>query len=133
MKKYTIILVITFAIAGSFVIWQNQKPDASNSVTEKGLQIGAEIYIDVRTDQEWETGHIDGAVHLDLTKIQQGHLPNLPKDAPLALYCRSGNRADQALAILKQNGFINARNAGSFAELQALGSKACFGAPASCN
>lgn len=87
----------------------------------KGAIIKPEVFIDVRTDQEWQAGHIDGALHFDLAKLQQGQMPDLPKDTPIALYCRTGIRAGMALRILQQNGFTNARNAGGYEGLLAQG------------
>lgn len=77
-----------------------------------------EVYIDVRTLDEWNAGHLHSATHLDLVRIQQGEMPNLPKDTPIALYCRGGVRAGEALTILQRKGFSNLRNAGGFDELQ---------------
>lgn len=117
MKKYIAVLVILLAGASVIgtAIWRD-KPQSSAEV--KGAITKAESFIDVRTDQEWEAGHLDGAVHFDLARLQNGELPSLPKDTPIALYCRSGNRAGQALQILEQNGFTNVRNAGALADLQ---------------
>ncbi len=74
-----------------------------------------ELFIDVRTESEWNTGHIEGALHFDLALLQQGKLSNLEKYTPIALYCRSGGRAEIASTILRQQGFSNA---GSFTGLQ---------------
>ena len=83
-----------------------------------------ETFIDVRTDEEWNEGHLLGAMHFELAKLMKGQLPDLPKDAPIATYCRRGHRAGQALKILQENGFTNARNAGGFDDLKASGKKA---------
>jgi rhodanese-related sulfurtransferase len=74
----------------------------------------SEVFIDVRTKGEWDEGHHHDALHFDLEKIMQGHIPPLAKDTPIALYCRSGSRAGIAQVILQQQGFIHVRNAGAF-------------------
>jgi phage shock protein E len=133
IKKYLFFGLVGFAlIASGYLFWQS-RPQADNVGAVKGAKIVAETYIDVRTDQEWQQGHLDGAMHFDLALLQQGQLPGLPKDTPIALYCRTGVRAGQALQILQQNGFTNARNAGGFAALQAQGNKVCLGIEPSCN
>lgn len=133
IKKYMFFgLAGLVLIASGYMLWQS-KPQTHNGSAVKGANIIAETYIDVRTDQEWAAGHLDGAVHFDLTKMQHGQLPDLPKDTHIALYCRSGHRAGEALAILQQNGFSNLRNAGGFSDLQAQGKKVCLGDQPSCN
>jgi rhodanese-related sulfurtransferase len=77
-----------------------------------------ELFVDVRTDEEWDDGHLDGALHFELARLEQGELPDLKKDAPIALYCRRGIRAGQALRILKKNGFMKIRNAGGYDDLK---------------
>ncbi len=77
-----------------------------------------EIFIDVRTDEEWSEGHLEGALHFELARLEQGQLPDLGKDAPIAVYCRSGIRAERALRILKKYGLTNVRNAGGYHDLK---------------
>ena len=69
--------------------------------------------IDVRTEAEWKTGHLEGALHIewqDILKISS----DIQKDEEIYLYCRSGNRSGKATKILLEAGYINAKNAGSF-------------------
>ncbi len=73
-----------------------------------------ELFIDVRTKEEWGEGHLDGAMHFDLARLERGEVPDIPKDAPIAVYCRAGYRAQTALGILRKKGFENVRNAGGF-------------------
>ncbi len=134
MKKQ--ILVILLALAGvlaGLAAWRFISVPQQPVQKQVRQQTENETYVDVRTDREWEAGHLDGAVHFDLAKLQQGELPELPKDAPIALYCRSGHRAGLALEILRAKGFTNVRNAGGFANLQTSGQKICMGAMAACN
>lgn|SRR5574343_457587 len=71
------------------------------------VEQGKAIILDVRRDDEWAEGHIDGATHFDLEKIQNGELPNVPKNTIIYTHCRSGGRATQAGEILKKKGFEN--------------------------
>ncbi len=66
--------------------------------------------IDVREQNEWDLGHINGAIHLPLSEISEGHLPNLPKDENIAVYCLAGIRSRQAIKIFKDAGFTNLTN-----------------------
>jgi len=68
--------------------------------------------IDVRTEAEWNTGHLEGALHIewqDVLKISS----DVNKDEEIFLYCRSGNRSGKATKILLDAGYVNAKNAGS--------------------
>lgn len=72
------------------------------------------ILLDVRTAEEYAAGHLDGAQLLD---FNAGHVaaavPNLDPDAEYFVYCRSGNRSGQAIALMAQTGFTNLTNLGS--------------------
>ncbi len=68
--------------------------------------------IDVRTKEEFESGAVEGALNFDLEKIMGGDIPNIPKDAEIYLYCRSGARSERAAEILLLHGFTNATNLG---------------------
>jgi phage shock protein E len=46
--------------------------------------------------------------------MMQGELPNLPKDAKIEVYCRSGGRAEAAKQILNSAGFNDAENIGGY-------------------
>lgn len=65
------------------------------------------IILDVRRGDEWLDGHIDGSIHLDLEKIQNGEVPDISKNTIIYTYCRSGGRALQAGETLRKKGFEN--------------------------
>lgn len=64
------------------------------------------LLIDVRTEAEFKSGHIEGALLLPIDQLQ-AKLSELPKDkaTPLVVYCRSGNRSATAAQILLQAGY----------------------------
>ena len=62
--------------------------------------------IDVRTVEEWNTGHLEGAVLMGIADADfQQQLASLDPSADYYIYCRSGNRAGQAIQIMEQMGF----------------------------
>lgn len=75
--------------------------------------------IDVRTEAEWNTGHLEGALHIEWQDILELS-SDIPKDEEIYLYCRSGNRSGKATKILLDAGYINAKNAGSISEASKL-------------
>ena len=75
--------------------------------------------IDVRSETEWNTGHLEGALHIEWQDILQIS-PDISKDEQIYLYCRSGKRSEKATKILLEAGYINAKNAGSIVEASKL-------------
>lgn len=68
--------------------------------------------IDVRTKEEFEEEAVAGAMNFDLADMVEGKMLDLPKDAEIELYCRSGGRSGRAKDILEQEGFGNVTNLG---------------------
>ena len=60
--------------------------------------------MDVRTEDEYNDGHIKGAILLPVQELEE-RLDELPVDKPIIVYCRSGNRSRNAAEILVVNGF----------------------------
>ena len=58
--------------------------------------------LDVREDDEWSQGHIEGAQHIPLSQIP-GRLNEVP-DAQTLVVCKVGGRSSQAVAYLQSNG-----------------------------
>jgi len=77
------------------------------------------IIIDVRSPQEFEIGHLKGAVNVPLDQIQQklDAIEGLEKSSEILVYCRSGARSAVACSILAQQGFRRVLNGGSMATL----------------
>lgn len=78
--------------------------------------------IDVRTPEEFATGHLTGAVLMNFQDADfEDQIQALDKSANYFIYCRSGNRAGQAIEVMKQAGFTgNLLNAGSVENASAI-------------
>ena len=64
------------------------------------------ILIDVRTQDEFDLGHIDSAINLDFYSDSfQNDILSLPKNETIVIYCRTNNRSSKTAAILKENGY----------------------------
>lgn len=73
------------------------------------------IWIDVRTADEFNAGHLEGAAHIPYEEIAARISEvTTDKDATIHLYCRSGNRSGIAQQILQSMGFTNAVNEGGY-------------------
>ena len=70
------------------------------------------IIIDVRTPQEFESGHVESAINIEWQDIAL--VENIiNKDNQIFLYCRSGNRSQKATDILIDIGYKDVINLGS--------------------
>jgi len=67
------------------------------------------VVLDVRTPEEFAEGHLEGAVLVDFYDADfADQLAALDANVPYLVYCRSGNRSGQALAVMDQLGFTSA-------------------------
>ena len=70
--------------------------------------------IDVREDYEFKRGHIKGAINIPLSELRE-RTDEIPKDKPVYLHCRTGQRSYNATLALQNLGFHNIVNiTGSF-------------------
>ena len=76
------------------------------------------VWIDVRSPEEFNEGHLQGAVNVPHEQIASQITRISPdKNAPVNLYCRSGRRAEVALQELKKLGYTNVTNHGGYQDL----------------
>lgn len=78
--------------------------------------------IDVRTPEEFLTGHIDGALNIEYQTIDQtlASLSFITYEDEILLYCRSGRRSGIAEQVLKRRGYHRAQNIGTLEEARML-------------
>ena len=75
------------------------------------------VIIDVRTPAEYSAGHLESATLLDLNSGQfQESLGRLDPDTSYLVYCRSGNRSGQAVAMMAAAGFSNVTDLGAISD-----------------
>ena len=66
------------------------------------------VLLDVRTQEEYASGHIPGAICIPNETIGSEEIPELPdKDQLILVYCRSGNRSKQASQKLAEQDYTN--------------------------
>lgn len=114
MKSFILALLAALFAAGCSV----EKEQNSKSAGQAGY-----ILIDVRSVEEFSSGHLQGAVNMPHTAIA-GEIGRVAPDksALLKLYCRSGRRVGVAMESLKKLGYKNMENLGGLSDAQkALG------------
>src|SRR2546427_12061664 len=60
--------------------------------------------LDVREQDEWDAGHIEGAQHIPLGQLGE-RLADVPRDGSVVAVCRSGSRSDRAAKGLRASGY----------------------------
>ena len=91
-----------------------KQPDVNRGVKEFQRTSGA-VLLDVRTPEEYRSGHIPGSRNISLQAIDRVASVAENKDTALYVYCQSGARSRQAAGILKQMGYTNVNNIGGIA------------------
>jgi rhodanese-related sulfurtransferase len=61
------------------------------------------LVLDVREDDEWEAGHVEGSLHIPLMDLGERYVE--VGSGQMLVVCRSGHRSEQATAYLVQQGF----------------------------
>ena len=75
------------------------------------------VLLDVRQADEFNAGHIDGAVLVPHDMIAENVGAVVPnKDTPVYVYCRSGRRSALAVEAMKQLGYTNLTDLGGMDE-----------------
>ncbi len=110
--KILLILVLLVGVTGCFKAVQNTpKTNEYKKITpEEALEMmdGTAVILDVRTQEEYDEGHIDGAVLLVDTEIKSKAEDVLTdKSQKILVYCRSGRRSAQAAKELIAMGYTN--------------------------
>lgn len=88
---------------------------------EKKIENDA-IILDVRTESEYKSGHINGSINISLGTIREKYL-ELDKNKIYITCCSHGLRSVKAKTILKEKGFKKVYNGGAWTDLQKTKSK----------
>jgi phage shock protein E len=92
----------------------------SAAKAQECMKAGAAV-IDVRSRQEFESGHLPGALNIPLDQLAEGIGRAVPeKTRPILLHCLSGGRSGIAQLNLKRMGYTDVHNLGSYARARKL-------------
>ncbi len=78
------------------------------------------VILDVRTQDEYNEGHLDKALLIPVDELE-GRIDELDKNNPIIVYCRSGARSNRAANILIENGFSEVYDMGGILDWQEEG------------
>ncbi|GAB4239376.1 MAG: rhodanese-like domain-containing protein [Ekhidna sp.] len=87
-------------------------------------QEGTQV-VDIRTKNEFDSGHIPGALHIDYSQPDFAkRMEALGKETPIIIHCAKGGRSGRAMSILKEAGFVNVYDySGGFSDWKQRGEK----------
>ncbi len=108
-----IVLFAAFLILNTGEEIKNADLEVSEAWELMGKNVGKEnfILLDVRTQEEFKSGHLEGAVNLDFYAADfKESLSQMDTGNIYLVYCRSGNRSSTALGIMGELGFKEAYN-----------------------
>ncbi|WP_119395242.1 rhodanese-like domain-containing protein [Salinibius halmophilus] len=90
---------------------------ALSAHADQAIGQGQPLIIDVRTQAEWDTGHLENAVLIPHTQVANQIIEyTADPQQTIYVYCRSGNRAGYAVDILQELGYQKVFNLGSVAQ-----------------
>ena len=119
MKKWSLLILglLLLLTACSSPTKNNQEMVFLNITAEEARKLRDSeegcIILDVRTREEYDQGHIPGAILIPDTEIEAKAADLLPdKDQLILVYCRSGRRSKLAAQSLADLGYTNIREFG---------------------
>lgn len=98
-------VILIALVAGAILLLRSPSLPAEISAAEAfgKYQAGA-LFLDVRTEVEWNQSHIANSVLIPLDELPD-RLAELPGDRDIVVVCRSGTRSKEGAAILRNAGF----------------------------
>ncbi len=107
VSRFSVLLLITVLFSGGIAACATADVATRQVISaEDAIQLiddGA-FLLDVRTPAEYQEAHLEGSTLIPLDTLA-ARADELPRDEPIVIYCRSGNRSLQAVYLLEQAGF----------------------------
>lgn len=96
-------------------------PDGDPALAHRLVEQEGALLLDVRSDEEFSEGHIEGARHIPHTEVASRieeirQWTDGKTDAPIVVYCRAGRRAGIAKEALVEAGFTQVTNLGGMSD-----------------
>ena len=111
MKKYFPLLLLTVLFALQSCVRVNTVGGSYKRLDVEEFKVfiadSTVQLVDVRTADEYAEGHLPGSVNIDVMKGHEELATRLDPERPVALYCRSGRRSENAAWVLEKAFFKN--------------------------
>lgn len=106
---------VLLVLALVFLAWQfaSSRTGKVDPASAKQLVQQGALLLDVRTPQEFQAGHLEGARNVPVGELSQ-RLDELgERETPVVVYCRSGARSSRAKKVLEASGFQRVSDLGA--------------------
>lgn len=106
MKKVFLIAMCCFIVLLCGCV-NDQKPSfeiSNEEILEKLLAENNYMIVDIRTEAEYEAGHVIGAIHIPYEEINDETM-NSYKDKTILVYCQDGDESSIACTTLREQGY----------------------------
>ncbi len=101
---------ITVSEKGEKAMYEQITPEEAKKIMDSGEEY---VILDTREQDEYDEGHIPGAILIPYTEIENKAEEMLPdKDKLILVYCRSGRRSKIAAEALSKLGYTNVKEFG---------------------
>jgi phage shock protein E len=121
MHRYILFLCLCYApVFAADITHTNVPLDQVKAATTTDTA----ILLDVREQNEWDVGHIKGALLVPTSRLSAkgATIPaTIPKDKPIYLYCKAGVRALNMTKLLKEKGYDAHALSAGYSELVKAG------------
>jgi rhodanese-related sulfurtransferase len=99
-------LAILILVGAAFVLLRPQGtlPAEVQVAQAYDMYQNGALFLDVRTQQEWDQGHIERSILMPLDTLP-GRMDELPRDKDIVVVCKSGARSKEGTTLLRQSGF----------------------------
>lgn len=107
MRKLVAALIVGLGIAAASpaVAAADTPPGKVDGATAKSLVASGAKVVDVRTPQEFASGHVPGAINIPYDELPKRAAEIGPPTTKVVLYCRTGRRSGVAADALRKAGF----------------------------
>lgn len=100
---FLMVIMLSSCTSQNPSITKIDKTFVKNEILGKDVQL-----VDVRTPEEYESGHIDDALNFNIIDSESflRQIEGLDKEKPVYLYCKMGGRSNRAAKLLQNKGFV---------------------------
>jgi phage shock protein E len=117
MKKFLTAIVSALLLAACGSPGPAANNESPVAIAKRKIAAGA-LVVDVRTDSEFKTGHLPGALNIPVDEVEARIAEFGDKSKPVVVYCRSGNRSGRAKTMLEKAGYTDVTNGGGYTGLK---------------
>lgn len=117
MKKFLTAIISALLLAACGSPSPTANGESAVVLAKRKIAAGA-LVVDVRTPEEFKTGHLPGAVNIPVAEVEKRIAEFGDKSKPVVVYCRAGRRSGTAKGLLEKAGYTDVSNGGGYYDLK---------------